>query len=395
MDISDTIRTRKFVIALHESIATGPGHDLRDYLLENKVKELVFITHPLLNEKEYYAKRSSVNIYRNGQFLKSISSLHFVLPMIFLYGKDLLYTMWWIIKSFQTYDLFVGLDPLNAFSAVLLKKIGFVRRTVYYTIDYIPKRYSNPLVNFLYHAVDKFCVANCDETWNLSPVVQEAREAYNGMNRKRYSKQRIVPIGVWVNKTKRVPLSKVNRNKLVYVGGLRHIMGVELLINAMPKLIDKFPRIHLDIIGGGVDEGTLKNLATKLKVYRSITFHGWVRERERVKELMRDGVLGLAPFAMDSYSYDEVKNADPSKIKEYLVTGIPIIVTKAVSSYNQIQEARCGLAIDYSVRELVGAIKFLLKNYEQYAKYRVNALSYVKQFDYNILFGKALGRVLR
>ncbi len=395
MNIIDTISTKKFIIALHESIATGPGHDLRDYLLENHTKEIVFITHPLLNEKEYYAKSSSMSIYRNGQFVKTSSAFHFVLPMIFLYGKDLLYTLWWIVKSAKKYDLFVGLDPLNALSAVLLKKIGIVKKAVYYTIDYIPNRYANPFVNYLYHVVDKYCVASCDETWILTPVVAQAREAYNGMDRRKYTKQHILPIGVWMEKVERVPLLNVNKNRLVYVGGLRHIMGVELLINAIPKLINIFPHLHLDIIGGGIDEGLLKKLAKKLHVYDTITFYGWVRERERVKALMKGGAIGLAPFAMDAESYDEVKNADPTKIKEYMVMGMPVVVTKAVSNYRRLVKAKCAIAIDYSVSELVEAVQRLLANDRLYANYRDHALSYVKQFDYNILFGEALKRIFK
>jgi glycosyltransferase involved in cell wall biosynthesis len=394
MNVIDKIKTKKFIIALHESIPTGPGHDMCDYLLLSRAKKVLFITHPLLNEKEYYATSSSIKMYENGKLSEAIKAFHFVLPMVLLYTKDFFYTLWWVLKSSKKYDLFIGLDPLNAFSAVMLKKMGIVKKTVYYTIDYIPNRYENPVINYLYHFLDKYCVGNCDETWNLTAVVSEAREGHNDMDRNKYTKQNVLPIGVWFFNVKRVSLSKVNKNKLIYVGGLRHIMGVELLIKAMPKLLQKNKALRLHIVGGGADEKMLKNLAKKLGVSNAIIFHGWIRDREQVREAIKDGVIGLAPFAMDAHSFDEVKNADPSKIKEYLVMGMPVIVTKAISNYKQLQDAECGIAINYSVKELIEAIEGLLGDNRKYATYRENALSYVKQYDYNILFKQALERIL-
>src|SRR3989344_619720 len=139
MKIQEKINKKTFVIALHESLPGGPGHDLREYLLINNVKEIVFITHPLLNLKEFNINRSRIKTYTKKMFIETQAKFHLILPMPLLYTKDLIYTLMWIIRRRKTYDVYIGLDPLNAFAGIILKKLQKVNKVVYYTIDYVPK----------------------------------------------------------------------------------------------------------------------------------------------------------------------------------------------------------------------------------------------------------------
>jgi len=393
MNTVDIIKTKKIIIVLHENLPTGPGHDLRDYLLINKAKEIVYVTHPLLSLKQNYANRSRMQVYARSGVIERQSKYHLSLPMPILYFKDLFLTLVWVIGRREKYDLYVGLDPINAFAGILLKIIGLVNKTVYYTIDYVPKRFDNIVLNFVYHSLDKFCVRYSDDTWNVGGEVANAREKYYHMDRKIYSKQYHLPIGVWPGQFKSLPFEKINLNKLVYIGSLKHIMGVELMIDAMPKLVKKFPRLRLDIVGGGVDEEILKQRVRKLKAEKYIIFHGWIRDRARVGVLASDAVIGLATFNTDEFSV-EVKNADPSKIKEYLSMGLPVITTNVVPYYLELEKSKCAIVISYSVDSLVDAVETLLTNKTRLQAYKANASKFAEQFDYSKLFTNALSRVL-
>lgn len=387
------VKTKKFIIVLHENLPTGPGHDLRDFLLSYRIKELVFITHPLLSLKQNYANRSRIQTYAHDSIADKSSRYHLSLPMPILYFKDLLLTLVWIVGRRKRYDLYVGLDPINAFVGILLKKIGLVNKTVYYTMDYVPKRFDNFVLNFAYHTLDKFCVHHSDDTWNVGLEVANAREKYYDMDQKIYFKQHHLPIGIWPGKFKPLPFEKINLNKLVYIGSLKHIMGVELMIDAMPKLVKKFPRLRLEIIGSGVDEEILKQKARELKAEKYIIFHGWVRDRAKVQALASDAVIGLATFNTDKFSV-EVKNADPSKVKEYLSMGLPVITTNVVPYYQELEKSKCAIVISYNVNALVRSVEKLLTNKTLLQVYKTNAPKYVEQFDYSKLFIKALSRVL-
>lgn len=392
--ITDSIKTRKIIIALHEYLPTGPGHDLRDYLLINHAKEIVFITHPLLNLKQNYVSRSHMKIYyRDGTTTETISKFRLIFSMSILYFKDLILTLIWIIGKKETYDLYVGLDPINAIAGIILKKIRLVDKVVYYTIDYMPKRYKNVILNFVYHKFDKFCVRYADDTWNVGTTMGQARETYNHMDQKIYSKQYILPIGIWLDKIKPLSFDKVNKYKLVYIGGLKHIMGVDLIIDAMPKLVKKIPHIRLDIIGGGIDEDNLKYRVRQLKIEKYVIFHGWIRERKKIQAIASDAALGIATFNTDERSI-EIKNADPSKVKEYLSMGLPVITTNVLPNHQELEKNKCAMVIPYSVNALVRAVEALLSNKKLLQEYRTNGRQYVAKFNYPMLFSNALSRVL-
>lgn len=393
MNSTNNIRTKKFIIVLHEYSPTGPGHDLRDYLLMNYAKEIVFITHPLLNLKQNYVSRSCIKVYAGDVVAEKTTKFNLVLPMPFLYLKDLVLTILWIIEKKKKYDLYIGLDPLNAFAGIVLKKLHLVDKVVYYTIDYIPKRYKSFMLNFFYHKLDKFCVYHADDTWNVGKAVKQAREKYNHMDQKIYFKQYNLPIGVWLNKMKPIFFEKVNKYKLVYIGSIKHIMGIDLIVEAMPELSIEFPQIRLDIIGGGIDEEKLKYRVKQLKIEKYITFHGWIKEKEKIQSIASDAAIGIATFNTDESSI-EVKNADPSKVKEYLSMGLPVITTNVLPNYKDLEKNNCAVVIPYSIEALIKAIEMLLTNKKLLQIYKENAFQYVARFDYPILFAKALDRVL-
>lgn len=384
---------KSIVIAVHQSLPQGPAHELRSYLLDKKVSNLLFITHPLLNMKEFYADASSIEVYKDSIINSQHRAFHWKLATPFLFIKDFIYTMLWVLNRHPIYDLFIGLDPLNAFSGIMLKKIRRVKKVVYYTIDYMTPRFSNRLLNIIYHSLDKFCVKYSDETWNVSRYMKIARRKYNRMIGKDYVRQYYVPTGVWINKHTAIPFDKVNKNKIVYIGTLRPIMGVDLLIQSIPFIVKKLPNLTLHIIGGGPDEPELHQAAQSLGVADKIIFYGWIKNRDIVAKILSDAALGLAPFNK-SVRKDEVRNADPIKLKEYMQFGLPVITTTALKNYNDIVKHKCGLIVDYNPKSLSYAVVKLLTYDTNLRLYRKNALNYVKQFDYNVIFTKNLRRVL-
>lgn len=389
MDLSN----KKIVIVTHRSLPLGPAYELRNYLLENNTSEVLSINHPLLNMKEFYGNTSEIELYKKGNLVFKKKAFHWLLPNFLLYFKDFLYTFFWVLRRGKRFDLFVGVDPLNAFPGILLKKLGIEKKVVYYTIDYMTPRFKNKLLNFVYHWLDKFCVRNADETWNVSGQMKTAREEYNHMKGRQYANQYTVPIGVWTSKYKPLPINKINKNKIVYVGSLRPIMGVDLLIQAMPFILKKMPDTKLEIIGGGPDEEELKNLAVSLNIKKNVIFYGWKKDRNLVGKLLSDAMIGLAPFN-EGVRKDEVRNADPAKIKEYMAFGLPVITTKAVNNYQDILNTKSGLVVDYNPNKFAEAVFLMLSDKKLLQEYKNNAREYVKQFDYNKIFGENLNRIL-
>src|SRR3989338_1546357 len=137
---------KKVVIIIHES-TTGPGHDLRDYLLKQGVSRLLFIAHPLLYIAANFKNASRYELYKNGKLAKKHTGPYLLLPEYILYVKDTLVSLYWIIRHMGFHDLFVGVGNLDALLGVFLKLIGITRQSIYYVIDYVPNRFANKTMN--------------------------------------------------------------------------------------------------------------------------------------------------------------------------------------------------------------------------------------------------------
>lgn len=386
-----TIKNLKAVLVTHYRIYSA-SQALRDYLRRHDCQNLLYISHPLPikgeNEKEssYYEVSNGINISRKKESLRIKENI--------LIGsfKDLILTLKWSLKNGK-YDLYIGVDNLNALAGLVLKLLGRTEKVIYYTIDYFPTRFNNSLLNSIYHGIDKLCVKYADETWNVSSKMIYAREKYNKMSPSIYKKQYTVPIGIWYENAPRKNFRDIDKRKMIFSGHLIAHMGVDLVIKALPKLMEEFPDIKLEIIGGGEEEKALKSLAKNLGVLRNIKFWGWVKDRIKLETILSSGAIGLATFNTDILD-EKVKNADPGKIKDYMLLGLPVISTKAISTAKEIEREKCGIIINYNVSDFVSAVIQLMDS-KRLEEYRKNALSYIKKFDYNRIFQKNLSRVLK
>ncbi|TSC88484.1 MAG: glycosyltransferase [Microgenomates group bacterium Gr01-1014_5] len=387
------LKNLSVAIVTHRSIMPCiPGADLKKFALAHGCSNLLYITHPLLLLKESWGLSSERELYESKKGLKTSKFSHWIMPEILLYIKDIICSVVWTLNTKQIYDIYFGINNLNAFSGLVLKKLGKVRKVVYYTIDLYPERFTNPLVNWIYHQLDKFCVKHCDETWNVSPYLTKYREK-QGITGTSYSRQFTVPIGIWFDDMQRIPSSKRKRSKIVYVGHLKDFYGVDLAINSLPLVRKEIPSAYLEIIGGGEEQATLEKLAEKNGISRFIKFYGW-KEKKEAENIIADSAIGLAPF--NTLIIDEkIKNGDPAKIKDYLALGVPVVMTNASLNASAIADAKCGIVIEnYDAQEFADAIVKLLKNDKIWEEYQKNALVFIQKFDWNYLFSKNISRLI-
>lgn len=381
----------KVVITYHETLPCYIGEHIKEYLLEKYSMELLLIGHPLLENKESFQRSSRFEYYQDSKLILKKNAFHWVLPMPLLHVKDIIYTFLWCLKYPGQWDAFFGLNNIDILMALLLKKLGKIKKVVYHPVDYEPVRYKNKFLNWLYFQFDKICVQNCDETWNVSEAMIEAREKQMGV--KRDARQYVFPICVWVNRVLRKPFSQINRKKIIFRGLLIEDMGVDLVIKALPQIIKSIPNINLEIYGDGSARESLEEEAKKLKVEKYIKFYGWIRDRKELEEKMSDASIGLATF--NTYtSGDKFKNGDPGKLKDYMLMGMPVITTNAILNFEQIEQLKCGIVIDYDVKQLADAVIKLLLNEKFLKEYRENALKFINRYDCGKLFDVNITRVL-
>lgn len=389
--MTDFSKKYQVVIAYHETLPCYVGEHIKEYLLDKYRLNLLLIGHPLLENGESYKRSSRFEYYQDSKLFTKQNAFHWIAPMPGLVLISMIYTFIWCLKTPGKWDTFFGIDNSNVLVALVLKRIGKIKKVIYHPMDYFSPRFENKFLDWLYFQLDKICVQSSDETWNVSEGMILAREKKMGM--KRDAKQRVFPICVWVNKVRRKPFNQINKKKIIFRGSLTAEMGVDLIIKAMPKILKVIPNISLEIFGDGVERKKLESDAKKLKVSKYVKFFGWIREREQLEEKMSDAALGIATFNTN-IAGDKFRNADPGKIKDYMLMGMTIITTKAISNFEGIQKAKAGIIINYETSDLADAVIRLLSDEKLLQEYRDNALLFIKQFDCGKLFDENISRVL-
>jgi len=374
------------VIAKH-TFTTGSVEDaLRDFLNEHKVSRLAYISHPF---SYAYPLNSTLTLYEKGVQVKQIRAPVIKGPDLLFYVKDFLVTILFMVRMGMKFDLYIGADNLNTSAGLMLKRFGLVREVIFYTIDYVPRRFHNRLLNRIYHLNDRFCCYHCDCIWNLSPAMAEEREK-RGVLRRRSAPQITVPTGANFDAIIRLPFDQINRSTIVYMGHLRKNQGVDFLIKAFPKIMQRHPKARLIIIGTGPLESELRALCSRLGMNGAVQFSGMIENHSELERLLSTCAVGVAPYVPDPDSFTQF--ADPGKPKVYMAAGLPVVITKVPQIAYEIDKENAGIAINYDEEELVDAVVSLLGNDSLYKKYRENAVRLASRYRWQAIFEDALSK---
>lgn len=378
----------KNIVVLAHVLTTVPAEDLKKYFINYKIKRLLFIALPLFFEKgrpgPYY------ELYENGALIKKVLLPNRKLPSVFQYARDYLLGCYWTVINGPRWDLMIALDNLNTFTGISVRLIGRVKKIIYYTIDFVPKRFRNPFLDAVYHQIDKIAIEHADVTWNLTQRMIDARQQVLGIQKKHMRNQFVVPIGAWLADVPRRS-SRTSSHTLIYAGGLLPHQGVQLVLDALPDVVKQIPDVKFFIIGMGKYKKALEEKSAALHLQRHVSFLGYMETHEEVEEELASADLAVAMYSkeLDVWSY----YADPSKIKTYLAAGLPVITTDVTYIARSLEKAKCGIVVPYDSKKLAYAIIEMFSHKTKLNEFSKNALTFSQQFDWEKIFAKGLSYV--
>ncbi|MDD5043625.1 MAG: glycosyltransferase [Patescibacteria group bacterium] len=387
--MGSTTDNKSFLIITHGSFSSGygPAQELRDLLVRQK--NLVgFLEHPFPYSKEM--KNSRITIFQDGEKTEYWEGRKIWGPDFFYYIKDFFSTIFFVIKFKKKFDFCIAADNLNSFAGWFLKKLGAVNKLVYWTIDYTPRRFDNYILNEIYHFIDRFCCYHADFLWNSSVRMKEARRK-NGVNINRCCREIIIKDGCRFEKIERLPDEQVVPDKLVFMGHLIKLKGLELLIQALPLVLEENPEATLTIIGTGGEEENLKKMAAELGLKDKVIFTGYIEDHADVERIIASCGIALAPYVPDPNSFTFF--SEVGKVKVYLACGLPVIITNVPEIAMDIEKERAGFIIDYKKEDLADKINKLLSDRELYFVFRRNAIKLVEGLSWEKVFSRGLQEI--
>lgn len=366
---------RTYDIATHASEIDGAPDELVRYLEERK-HDVRYARHPFAytgnDTSRLRHSRSGVLIQERSLRIAGLVSLL----------RDVIANLLWFSTGRRS-DVFVGVNCVNGFCGIVLRALRRTRRVVYYVIDWTPRRFRSRLLSALYVAACAFVARRADEVWSVSSRICEVHR-HQGVPEQ---KNRLVPIGIDTLLANRVAVR--NDYQIVIASHLTVSKGVQLAIAAMPIICKRMPAARLVIAGTGPYESALRQLARDLKVDDVVQFLGH-RTKEDVYELLLSSGIAIATYLDDEASITQY--ADPTKPKEYLACGLPVVITDVPWIAEPIRELPMGRAVGCTSDEIADACIDLLSNTSLRQMCAVNGRRFVAGLSWHHIFDAAVAR---
>lgn len=377
------MRFKSIVLVSHVTDLSGPSEAVENYL-KTRSDKLGVIYHPF----HYCAdRRSRLKEYRQGGLTREVSQGGWNLPPLLTYVKDAVFSLLYFLRLGAKFDVYLGADPLNTVVGVLLKWLGLTNFVIFYTIDWMPERFSNKYLNAVYHWLDRFCVRHCDAAWNISPRIQEVRRSQGLPD----SRNILVPVGVDLEKIDLPDKSGKEPSELVLLGALAPSKGVDMVIEAFPSLKERFPQLTLHVIGktphDAVEDGVVyQPYEPRLAALgEGVVLHG-AKPHDEVLAMLPGYDIALALYKPSPNNLSQW--ADPSRVKDYLACGLPTIITPVPEIHKDIRTLEAGIVVDYAVEPLAEAIGRLLADPGLWRTMRENALRYMDSYAWSAILDR-------
>ena len=310
----------------------------------------------------------ATGLYKNPMVI--LNSLNFL-----KFGKDAV-----SLSLFYQTIPFLGKGPYDIIHcqfgdlghlAITLKAVGAIRGEIVTTFrGYDISSYISERSEHIYDALFKkgnlfLCVSNQIKGTLINLGCEERRIIVHRS-------------GVHINKfCVRLRHSKTaGKLRLLTVARLVEKKGVQYGIQAVAKVLKKYPNIEYKIVGDGRLKKTLHGLIADLKVCDNVKLLGWQRQEE-VVELLREADILLAP-SVTSQSGDS--EGIPGAIVEALACGLPVLSTRHSGIPEVIQDGESGLLVpERDTDALAAKLEYLIEHSELWPEMGRKGRAYVEE----------------
>jgi glycosyltransferase involved in cell wall biosynthesis len=129
-----------------------------------------------------------------------------------------------------------------------------------------------------------------------------------------------------------------NRFSVIYVGGVTLGRGLQVLLQAMPTIIEKIPDFLFVVIGKGYTVASLQDMAKSKRLEQYVEWCGWV-DHKKIYSYISVSKIGVIP----GFATGHTNTTIPNKIFDYMGCGIPVVASDTVPVKRVVVSEQCGL----------------------------------------------------
>ncbi|MBE0645166.1 MAG: glycosyltransferase family 4 protein [Bacteroidetes bacterium] len=203
-----------------------------------------------------------------------------------------------------------------------------------------------------------------------------------------FPKEQVTVVNYCVNKDIYYPDESnfYDVQRIGYFGRLKKYKSVDHLLQAMDRIRDDYPSLHLDIIGDGDDKPRLEEMTSQLGLDSRVTFHGFIDESEKAPMLQKMN------FVVNTSS----KEGWGLTVVEANACGAPVVAANVPGLRDSVVDGQTGLLYEFgNIDDLVTKMRLFLDSTEQRNAFRERALSWAAKFDWDVATDETLAIIRR
>jgi glycosyltransferase involved in cell wall biosynthesis len=178
--------------------------------------------------------------------------------------------------------------------------------------------------------------------------------------------------------------TNINKKTIIFSGVMYHHRGLDILLDALSKVIKEIPEVELLLLGEGPEMSKLQSIVKERKLEKNILFKGWV-DRNEIPSYLSKSAIGIGPLR----STNVTKDALPIKILEYMASSLPLIAFENTLPNDVLEHGKNGFNVR-NTEELSEKIILILKDEKLQKKFGDTSNKMIKKFDWKIIMNKML-----
>ncbi|MRR18411.1 MAG: glycosyltransferase family 4 protein, partial [Deltaproteobacteria bacterium] len=185
------------------------------------------------------------------------------------------------------------------------------------------------------------------------------------------------------------PEADRNAGHLLFVGRLVEVKGLQILLEAFPEILVKYPNLRLSVAGAGPMEQDLRRLAAQKEIAHKIDFLGMVSQQE-LPQLYQKAGLAVFPFAQTKSG---VQEGFGLVVVEALGCECPVIAGDLPAIHDSIVNNESGILFPSGNSGVLAksVVQALADRDFRSRLGREGRRRVVEQFDWEIIAGKYAG----
>jgi glycosyltransferase involved in cell wall biosynthesis len=194
--------------------------------------------------------------------------------------------------------------------------------------------------------VERYCIANVDHIITVADEMSD-RLVRLGVAPSRITRVSNTPILNEFASESRSATSSVTSKppqpiRLVYLGLLEVVRGINEILDAVASLRGHHPRVSLLLIGSGRDERLFRDRAASLGLGEGdVEFAGYVPYASAMRRVA-SADIGVLPL----HRNEHMDTTEPNKLFDYMSVGLPVITSNTIPSARIIRAEHAGLVFE-------------------------------------------------